>query len=83
MAEKKVQKRVPGYKSENQKYKSLLVMQYILKNADDEHAATIGQIEDHLAKYGIEAEQRSINYDITTICSDEKPPDQMIRGLVL
>ena len=34
MAEKKVQKRVPGYKSENQKYKSLLVMQYILKNAD-------------------------------------------------
>jgi hypothetical protein len=27
MAEKKVQKRVPGYKSENQKYKSLLVMQ--------------------------------------------------------
>jgi len=27
MAEKKEQKRVPGYKSENQKYKSLLVMQ--------------------------------------------------------
>ena len=55
MAEKKEQKRVPGYKSENQKYKSLLVMQYILKNADDEHAVTIGQIEDHLAKYGIDA----------------------------
>ena len=30
MAEKKEQKRVPGYKSENQKYKSLLVMQYIV-----------------------------------------------------
>ena len=59
MAEKKErppQKRVPGYKSENQKFKSLLVMQYILKNADDEHAVIIGQIEDHLAKYGIEAE---------------------------
>ena len=55
MAEKKEQKRVPGYKSENQKYKSLLVMQYILKNAADEHAVTIGQIEDHLAKYAIEA----------------------------
>ena len=40
MAEKKEQKRVPGYKSENQKYKSLLVMQYILKNADDEHLHT-------------------------------------------
>lgn len=64
MAEKKEQKRVPGYKSENQKYKSLLVMQYILKNADDEHAVTIGQIEDHLAKYGIEAERRSIYRDM-------------------
>ena len=32
MAEKKEQKRVPGYKSENQKYKSLLVMQFILKS---------------------------------------------------
>lgn len=67
MTEKKErppQKRVPGYKSERQKYKSLLVMQYILKNADDEHAVTIGQIEDHLAKYGIEAERRSIYRDI-------------------
>ena len=56
MAEKKEPKRVPGYKSENQKYKSLLVMQYILKNADDEHAVTIGDIEGHLLKYGIGAE---------------------------
>ena len=47
MAEKKEQKRVPDYKSENQKNKSLLVMQYILKNADDEHAVTIGQILYH------------------------------------
>ena len=39
-------------------------MQYILKNADDEHAVTVGQIEDHLAKYGIEAERRSIYRDI-------------------
>lgn len=36
-------------KRPGQKFKSLLVMQYILKNADDEHAVTIGQIEDHLA----------------------------------
>ena len=42
-------------KRPGQKFKSLLVMQYILKYADDEHAVTIGQIEDHLAKYGIEA----------------------------
>ena len=58
------QKVVPGYKSENQKYKSLLVMQYILKHADDEHAVTVEQITDHLAKYGIEAERRSIYRDI-------------------
>ena len=75
MAEKKEQKRVPGYKSENQKNKSLLVMQYILKNADDEHAVTIGQIEDHLAKYGIEAEQRSIYRDIHDLmdCGQHHP----------
>ena len=60
MAEKKVQKRVPGYKSENQKYKSLLVMQYILKYADDEHPVTIADIEAHLLKYGIEAERHAI-----------------------
>lgn len=42
-------------KRPGQKFKSLPVMQYILRNADDEHAVTIGQIEDHLAKYGIEA----------------------------
>lgn len=67
MAEKKErppQKHVPGYKSENQKYKSLLVMQYILKHADDEHAVTVSQIMDHLAMYGIDAERRSIYRDI-------------------
>ena len=42
MAEKKAHKIVSGYKCENQEYKSLLVMQYILKNTDDEHAVTIG-----------------------------------------
>ena len=81
MAEKKEQKRVPGYKSENQKYKSLLVMQYILKNADDEHAVTIGQIEDHLAKYGIEAERRSIYRDIHAmmdLMNMEQDPDNEI-----
>ena len=58
------QKRVPGYKEKGQKYKSLLVMQYLLKNADDEHPVTIGEIEAHLSKYGISAERRSIYRDI-------------------
>ena len=43
-----------------QKYKSLLVMQYILKNADDENAVTMDEILNHLAKFGIEAERRSV-----------------------
>lgn len=47
-----------------QKYKSLLVMQYILKNADDENAVTMDEILNHLAKYGIEAERRSVYRDI-------------------
>lgn len=58
------QKRIPGYKEHRQKYKSLLVMQYILKHADDEHSVTIGEIESHLSKYGISAERRSIYRDI-------------------
>lgn len=61
------QKRVPGFKSKGQKYKSLLVMQYLLKNADDEHPVSIGQIQQHLAKYGVEAERRSIYRDIQDI----------------
>lgn len=61
------QKRVPGYKAHGQKYKSLLVMQYLLKHADDEHPVTIGEIEAHLSKYGIEAERRSIYRDIHDI----------------
>ena len=61
--EKKWEYGKPG-KSMGQKYKSLLVMQYILKNADDENAVTVQQIKDHLAKYGIEADRRSIYRDI-------------------
>ena len=35
-------------KRPGQKFKSLLVMQYILKYADDEHPVTISDIEGHL-----------------------------------
>lgn len=51
-------------KRKGQKYKSLLVIQYILKNADEENAVTVDDIRNHLAKYGIEAERRSIYRDI-------------------
>lgn len=58
------QEYVPGYKSKGQKLKSLLVIQYILKNADEETPVSMEQIQAHLAKYGIEAERRSIYRDI-------------------
>ena len=63
----KEQKRVPGYKAKGQKYKSLLVLQYLLKNADDEHPVTIDKVEEHLMKYGVKAERRSIYRDIRDI----------------
>lgn len=37
-----------------QKFESLLMMQYILKYADNEHHVTTADIESHLLKYGIE-----------------------------
>ena len=49
-------------KRPGQKFKSLLVMQYILKYADDEHPVTIGDSEGH---YGIEA--RCINPSVSLI----------------
>lgn len=67
MEGKQTQIHTPGYKAKGQKYKSLLVMQYILKHADEEHPVTIGEIEAHLSKYGIEAERRSIYRDIHDI----------------
>ena len=57
--EKWIIKDEPGRRP-GQKYKSLLVMQYILKNADDENAVTMDEIRNHLSKCGIEAERRSV-----------------------
>ena len=50
-----------------QKYKSLLVIQYILKNADDENAVTMDEILNHLTNYGITAERHSIKRNIDDI----------------
>ena len=56
----KIQKREPGGKLEGQKFKSLLVMQYILKNADDETPVSLRDIQSRLENYGIYAERCSI-----------------------
>ena len=42
----------PG-KRPGQKYKSLLVLQYLLKNADDENAVTMDDIKTHLAFHSL------------------------------
>ena len=42
----------------------LLVIQHLLKNADYENAVTMNDILSHLAKYGIEADRRSVYRDI-------------------
>lgn len=38
MVGKKTQIHVPGYKAKGQKYKSLLVMQYLLKHAESKQS---------------------------------------------
>lgn len=51
-------------KSENQKYKSLLVAQVLLKQTDDKHAIKTSDIIAHLEEYGISAEAHSVQRDI-------------------
>lgn len=53
-----------GGRREGQKYKSLLVWQYLLKNTDEDHAVTSTEIKEHLAAYGIVADRHSIVRDI-------------------
>ena len=53
----------PG-KRPGQKYKSLLVLQYLLKNADDENAVTMSDILPHLSKYGINQTGARRNYNV-------------------
>lgn len=51
-------------KSENQKFKSLLVAQVLLKRTDEDHAIRTKKIIDFLEEYGISAETHSIQRDI-------------------
>lgn len=56
-----------GGRSENQKFKSLLVAQVLLKRTDEEHAIKTSEIISHLEDYGITAESHSIQRDIRTL----------------
>ena len=55
-------------KSANQKLKTYLVMQFLLRNTDERHPALMQDILEYLCEdCGIEAERRSIYRDIEDI----------------
>lgn len=54
-------------KSENHKFKSLLVAQVLLKRTDEDHAIKTSEIIEHLDNYGITAEAHSVQRDIRTL----------------
>ena len=54
-------------KQTNQKLKPYLVLQYLLKNTDENHIANAYEIIDFLELCGISAERRSIYRDIEDI----------------
>ena len=53
-----------GHKKKGQKYKSLLVWNLLQKRTDENHAASIKEIQELLEDYGIEAERHSVSRDI-------------------
>ncbi|MBQ5825022.1 MAG: WYL domain-containing protein [Clostridia bacterium] len=53
-----------GGRRENQKFKSMLVAQYLLKHTDEDHAAPTSKIITFLDAYGISAEAHSVQRDI-------------------
>lgn len=56
-----------GGKRPGQKFKSLLVWQYLLKHTDDDHAASSEAIKEHLREYGITADRHSIARDVEAL----------------
>lgn len=63
-----LEKRTPERgKKNNQKLKPYVVLQFLLKNTDEQHVATASDIIGYLEDCGIEAERRSIYRDIEDI----------------
>lgn len=56
-----------GGKRPGQKYKSLIVWNYLLKHTDEQHAVSSKDIIEHLNLYGITADRHSIVRDIQDI----------------
>ena len=56
-----------GGRRENQKFKSLLVWQYLLKHTDETHSVTLDDIKKHLTSYNIITDRHSISRDIRAL----------------
>ena len=56
-----------GGKRQGQKFKSLLVWQYLLKHTDEDHAVSSEAIKEHLREYGITADRHSIARDVEAL----------------
>ena len=56
-----------GGRRENQKFKSLLVWQYLLKHTDETHSVTLDDIKKHLTSYNITTDRHSISRDIRAL----------------
>lgn len=54
-------------RSSNQKLKLLYIMDYLLRNSDEDHPVTTAQIIQHLEQNGISAERKSIYDDIQAL----------------
>ena len=56
-----------GGKREHQKLKPYLVLEYLMKETDEQHRVTIQDILNFLGDLGLEAEQRSVMDDVKEI----------------
>lgn len=54
-------------KSNNQKKKLIYILQYLREETDEAHTVSMKQIIDYLARYGINAERKSIYSDIEAL----------------
>lgn len=54
-------------RSGNQKLKSLLLMNYLLQNTDEDHTVTVAQMVEYLDQNGIAAERKGIYNDLETL----------------
>ena len=50
-----------------ERFRALYVLKYLWENTDEEHPATLVQIQSHLAELNIDAIPKTIDNDITAL----------------